>query len=108
MSKPANARYIRRGDLLIPKRGRYLDPVIVVEVRRPDHRAVIKDAAICSKDPKWNGGKGFADRDGTEVKTFRELTKDYTIACPDDRMPYDEWLHIIWKNGVWDASVLNV
>lgn len=104
MSRPANGNHLRRGDLLIPKRGRYLDPVIVVEIHRPDKKARVKDAALCASDPKWNGGKGFAQRDGSEVKTFRELAKDYHIACPDDRMPYAEYLHVVWKNGVWDPN----
>ena len=91
MSRPANGTHLRMGDLLIPKRGRYLDPVTVIWICRPDKWAMVKDASVTSRDPGWKKNK-MADRDGAERKTFRELAKDFHIACPDDRPPYLEYL----------------
>lgn len=91
MGKPVNKVHIRMGDTLLPKRGRALDPVIVIEVCRPDRWARIKDAAVCANDPGWNRNH-IADRDGTQVRTFRELDRDYFIDCPDDREPYLDYL----------------
>lgn len=98
MTRPANGKHLRMGDLLLPKRGRYLDPVTVIWLCRPDKWAMVKDAAVCAKDPGWLKNH-MADWDGAEKKTFRELARDFQIACPDDRLPWAEYLAACHRPG---------
>lgn len=72
----------KHGDLLIPKRGRHLDPVIVIGLQPGDKRATVKDQKLVESDPKWIEGNKVLDcrpSTGAVRKTFRELAKDYRI-----------------------------
>lgn len=79
------------GDLLVPKRGRHLDPVIVIGLQPGDKQATIKDQKLVESDPKWiEGNKCLSKHPSTGAvrKTFRELGKDYRIDA-DVRMAND-------------------
>lgn len=70
------------GDVLVPKRGRHLDPVIVIHLHPGDKQAVVKDQRLVENDPKWTKGNKVIDchpDTGAVRKTYRQLAKDYRI-----------------------------
>lgn len=70
------------GDLLIPKRGRHLDAVIVIGLHPADRQAIIKDQKLVEADPIWTDGNKCLDKSpasGAERKTYRDLGKDFRI-----------------------------
>lgn len=72
----------KAGDVLIPKRGRYLDPVIVLSVNKPDRQIVVKDKSLVERDPIWAEGNKCVDAtpaSGALRLPIREIAKDYLI-----------------------------
>lgn len=69
------------GDLLVPKRGRHLDPVLVIHRMPGDRVAVVKDRSLVERDPGWqaNHRVSASGADGALWLTYRELGRNYYI-----------------------------
>lgn len=70
------------GDVLVPKRGRHLDPVIVIGLQPGDKQATIKDKNLVESDPRWTEGNkclSTSPSTGAIRKSYRELAKDFRI-----------------------------
>lgn len=73
---------IHVGVLLVPKQGRDLDPVIVLNHSKADGRACVRDAGLVTRDPRWAVNRCASQRaaDGARWETFRELRRNYSVA----------------------------
>lgn len=77
-----NEETIHVGVLLVPKQGRDLDPIIVLNHSKADGRACVRDASLVTKDPRWkvNRCASQSAKDGARWETFRELRRNYHVA----------------------------
>ena len=72
----------RFGDLLVPKRGRHIDPVIVIQVSPGDKQVVVKDQKLVEADPKWTEGNKLispSPENGCVRMTFRDAGKNFYV-----------------------------
>lgn len=92
------------GDVLIPKRGRHLDPVIVIHRMPGDKVAVVKDQSLVKRDPAWQANRrcSNAEADGALWLTYRDLARNYRIDA-DNREKVYARIAEFWQNRdvVW-------
>ena len=69
------------GDVLIPKRGRDLDPVTVVHLSPGDKLAVVRDSALVEADAGWQRNRCASKRpaDGARYVSWRELGRHFYV-----------------------------
>lgn len=95
------------GDLLVPKRGRHLDPVIVIHRMPGDKVAVVKDQSLVERDPAWQGNRvlSTSEDDGALWLTYRELGRNYRIDA-DNRAKLEAKIARTWraKGVAWKAA----
>lgn len=93
------------GDVLVPRRGRNLDPVIVIHHMPGDKVAVVKDQALVEADPAWQANRrcSTAEADGALWLSYRELARNYRIDA-DNREKVHARIAEFWQDRgvVWD------
>lgn len=78
------------GTVLVPKQGKYVDPLIVLMPSRPDKAAMVVDKAL------WEGDRAAGNpvsykRVGARSVKYRELNRQYWVDDKTARkpMPWD-------------------
>lgn len=95
----------KTGDILVPKRGRHLDPVIVIHQMPGDKVAVVKDQALVEADPAWQANRrcSVSEASGALWLTYRELARNYLIDL-DNRAKLNASIVAAWRAKGWVVS----
>jgi hypothetical protein len=86
------------GDVLIPKRGRDLDPVTVIHLSPGDRVAIVRDSALVEADPGWQRNRCASKRpaDGARYVSWRELGRDFYVDA-QARAENERRVRQFWK-----------